>query len=113
MLLISVNAEDAAQAISEGLLQSNLECTYELFPIGDGGDGTGNLIIKKCGRMLLKMTEVHDPLGRSIQTTFGLIDVGKTAIIEMANASGLSLLRHDELNPLHANSFGTGGQDSE
>lgn len=105
----SLNAEDAAQAISEGLLQSNLECTYELFPIGDGGDGTGNLIIKKCGG-LLKMTEVHDPLGRSIQTTFGLIEVGKTAIIEMANASGLSLLSHDELNPLHANSFGTGEQ---
>lgn len=56
------------------------------------------------------MTEVHDPLGRSIQTTFGLIEVGKTAIIEMANASGLSLLSHDELNPLHANSFGTGEQ---
>ena len=105
----SLNAEYAASAIREGLMQSNLDCTYYCFPIGDGGDGTGDLIIKKLGGILVS-TEVYDSLGRSIETTFGLIDAGKTAIIEMANASGLRLLRSDELNPLRATSFGTGEQ---
>ena len=55
-------------------------------------------------------SSVHDPLGRKINASFGLIDEGKTAVIEMADASGLRLLRSDELNPLHATSFGTGEQ---
>jgi len=53
---------------------------------------------------------VHEPLGKKIIATFGLIDQGKTAIIEMANASGIRLLKKKELNPLRATSFGTGEQ---
>ena len=52
--------------------------------------------------------EVHDPLGRKIQATFGLIDDGKTAVIEMADASGMRLLSSDELNPFTTSSYGTG-----
>lgn len=107
----SLNAEDAASAIRDGLLQSNLHCTCDCFPIGDGGDGTDDLIIKKCGGVLVA-AEVHDPLGRSIQASFGLIDAGKTAIIGMANASGLRLLQPAGLDPLHTTSFGTGEQIS-
>lgn len=105
----SLNAEDAAVAIRKGLLRSNLPCTCECFPIGDGGDGTADLIIKKCGGVFIN-ADVHDPLGRNIQASFGLIDDGETAVIEMANASGLRLLHPDELNPLHASSSGTGEQ---
>jgi glycerate kinase len=103
----SLSATKAALAIREGLMQSKLEGTFECFPIGDGGDGTGLLIMKKCNGV--PVTEiVHDPLGRKIAASFGLIDEGKTAVIEMATASGLQLLQPDELNPLQATSFGTG-----
>ena len=105
----SLSAEEAAFAIQTGLMQSKLNCTCECFPIGDGGDGTGDLIIKKCGGKLVS-AEVSDPLKRRINTTFGLIDEGKTAVIEMADASGVRLLRPEELNPLRASSFGTGEQ---
>jgi glycerate kinase len=104
-----LNAEEAALAIEEGFMQSNLECECECFPIGDGGDGTGELIIKKCGGEIVD-TEAHDALGRKINASFGLIDGGKTAVIEMADASGIRLLKPDELDPLHATSFGTGEQ---
>ncbi|MEP7145262.1 MAG: glycerate kinase, partial [Ferruginibacter sp.] len=93
--------------ISKGLMQSKLDCTCECFPIGDGGDGTAKLIIKKCGGEWMN-TVVHDSFGREINAAFGLIDEGKTAVIEMADASGLRLLRAEELNPLLATSFGTG-----
>ncbi|GEO11492.1 glycerate kinase [Segetibacter aerophilus] len=105
----SLSAEEAADAIKNGLLQSNLACSCECFPVADGGDGTGELIIKKCKGKLVS-GEVHDPLGRKIVSSFGLIDEGKTAIIEMANASGIRLLKAEERDPLRATSFGTGEQ---
>jgi len=105
----SLTAEAVALAIKEGLMQSRLRCTCECFPIGDGGDGTAELIIKKRNGILVE-TSVHDPFGKTITTHFGLIDDGKTAIIEMADASGLRLLKQDALNPLLATSFGTGEQ---
>lgn len=103
----SLSAADAADAIKEGLLESKLDCTCNCFPVGDGGDGTAELIIQHCNGVSIA-AEVHDPLGRKIFSSFGLIDDGKTAVIEMANASGLRLLKPTELNPLHASSFGTG-----
>ena len=103
----SLSAADAANAIEEGFKESRLTCTCECFAIGDGGDGTAELLVKKCDGLFVK-ANVHDPLGRKITATFGLIDKGKTAVIEMADASGLRLLKHDELNALQASSTGTG-----
>jgi len=103
----SITAQAAAIAIEKGLQQSKLLCTTECFPIGDGGDGTAALIIQKLRGDYVTM-DVHDPLGRKIKASFGLIDGGKTAVIEMADASGLRLLKHNELNPLKATSYGTG-----
>lgn len=105
----SLTAEEAASAIKEGFAKSKLPCKCECFPVGDGGDGTAALIIKKCDGVLEK-SEVLDPLGRKIHTQFGVIDKGKTAVIEMADASGIRLLKQEELDPLIANSYGTGEQ---
>jgi glycerate kinase len=103
----SLDAMHVAKAIEQGLKQSNLDCTTQCFPIADGGDGTGSLIIQSCEGEIIT-TIVHDPFGRKIEAVFGLIDNGKTAVIEMANASGLRLLKKDELNPMQASSHGTG-----
>jgi len=103
----SLSASDAAEAIKKGLLKSGLSCECTCFPVGDGGDGTAELIIKHNNGVIIS-AEVHDPLGRKINSSFGLIDNGKTAVIEMADASGLRLLKHDEYDPMHASSLGTG-----
>jgi glycerate kinase len=103
----SLTAEQAAEAIRDGLRQSRLPFSFECFPIGDGGNGTAALIIKKKnGRQV--MVYAHDPLGREIKTGFGLTDEGKTAVIEMADAAGLQFLKPAELNPLRTSSFGCG-----
>ena len=101
----SLCAADAAEAIRKGLVENGLSCTC--FPVGDGGDGTGELIIQHTNGITIS-AEVQDPLGRKIKSSFGLIDDGKTAVIEMANASGLRLLKPAEYDPLHTTSFGTG-----
>lgn len=103
----SLDADAVAAAIEKGLQQSNLNCTTQCFPIGDGGDGTGKLITKACSGIFINET-VHDPLGREIQVSYGIIDNGATAVIEMATASGLHLIKDAERDPLRSSSFGTG-----
>lgn len=105
----SLSAADSATAIKNGFLLSSLVCTCECFPIGDGGDGTAELIIKRLDGHNIPVL-VNDPIGRKIKTSFGMIDNGDTAVIEMATASGIRLLKQKELNPLSATSFGTGEQ---
>lgn len=103
----SLDAAAAAVAIEQGLLESNLACTTRCFPVGDGGDGTGTLLTQMLQGVFVEET-VKDPLGRNRKATMGMIDQGKTAVIEMAAASGLRLLQPDEREPLHASSYGTG-----
>ena len=105
----SLNAEDAAIAIQEGFMQSKIGCTCECFPIGDGGDGTGMLIIKKCGGKLMSII-TQNAICREIHAKYGLIDNSKTAVLEMADTSGIRMLKSDELDPLSSTSFGTGQQ---
>ena len=103
----ALDAREVAKAIEHGLLASKLPCSCECFPIGDGGNGTCRLIIEKLQGEIVELL-VNNPVGRPISATFGLIDDGQTAIIEMADASGLHLLKSGELNPLHASAYGTG-----
>jgi glycerate kinase len=100
-------AGEAADAILQGLRQSRLTFTGECFPVGDGGDGTGDLLIDRLGAQRITAA-VRGPLGRMQKTYFGLTPDHRTAIIEMANASGLRLLDEKERDPLNASSAGTG-----
>ncbi len=102
-----ITATDAANAIKKGLGESRLSCTCTCFPVGDGGDGTATLLIQQLHGKII-VTKAHDALARKIDTSFGLIDDGKTAVIELANISGLRLLHTNEYNPLLASTFGTG-----
>lgn len=103
----SLTAAEAAECIERGLRSGKLIFSCSRFPIADGGDGTGGLIVNKLGGEVVSM-DVSDPLGRKVKSSFGLIDDGRTAVIEMAEASGIRLLKTEELNPLKASSSGTG-----
>ena len=110
----SLTAEAAAAAILKGLEESRLNFTAECFPVGDGGDGTGDLLMSRLEAKKIP-APARDPFGRKRMTYYGLsasesaaAAASGTAIIEMANASGLRLLAPQELAPLHAASWGTG-----
>lgn len=102
----SLTADKAAEAILRGFRRSRLRATLECRPVGDGGDGTGSLLIDTLGGERVP-ARARDPLGRTIETWFGLVG-SSVAVIEMANASGVRLLKRKELNPLVASSAGTG-----
>lgn len=102
----SLNALAVAEAIGRGLQKSKLDCSLTCFPVGDGGDGTAELIIQKLNGAVIS-AEAHDALGRKIPTSFGLVN-NSTAVIELANISGIRLLQSNELAPLRATTYGTG-----
>ncbi|WP_423127471.1 glycerate kinase [Gaoshiqia sp. Z1-71] len=75
------------------------------IPVADGGDDTAGVLMQTLQLKEISVP-VHDPLGRIIQAKYGYAN--KTALIEMAGASGLKLLSRNELNPLETSSRGTG-----
>jgi glycerate kinase len=103
----ALSARAAAFALEHGIRESFPDADCIPFPIGDGGDGTGELIVEALGGTWVDV-KAEDPLGRPIDTRFGLVDEGRTAVIEMTYASGIRLLNKDERNPMEASSFGTG-----
>lgn len=103
----SLDAQSAAEAIAEGLIRRQEGHQAILFPVADGGDGTGELLMNRLNATRISIT-VHDPLGRQIQSEYGILEQTNTAIIELANASGLRLLQPDEYNPYLTTTFGTG-----
>lgn len=102
----SLTARAAAEAIAAGLRRSGLEAELHLLPIADGGNGTLDAFLAGGGERV--PVTVEDPVGRPVEAAFALLPDGKTAVIEMALASGLELLDTWQHNPLRASTYGTG-----
>jgi len=103
----SLPAWKVAEAIEKGILSADPSSVTVMKPIADGGDFTMEVLVKAKNGSKKSLT-ASDPLGRTISIDIGLINQNKTAIIEMASASGLRLLRPEDYNPMKASSFGTG-----
>lgn len=103
----SLSASEVAEAIAEGLKRKWPDATYTLCPMADGGEGTVDILINALGGTFVPVP-AHDPLMRSIFVQYGLINNGKTALIEVATASGLDLIKPKDRDPLAATSYGTG-----
>ncbi|BCU79196.1 glycerate kinase [Luteolibacter sp. LG18] len=102
----SLSALEACQAIQRGL-GAGVEA--ELCPIADGGEGFVDAMVTALGGVKVEAF-VHDPLGREITGSYGMIQVQgvPTAVIEMAEASGMWRITPAERNPRITSTFGTG-----
>jgi len=98
------SAREVARAIAGGLRDGGLEA--EELPIGDGGEGTMDALVATLGGELHELG-VSDPLGRPIAASFAILPDGR-AVVEMAQASGLALVREDERDAWAASTRGTG-----
>lgn len=103
----SLDAEDVALAIREGLEESSLKVNCELFPVADGGDGTASLLMQHLHARPVEVM-VQGPKAEQVKALYGWLPSTATAIIELAAASGLRLLSVAERDPLHCSSNGTG-----
>ncbi|KGQ63697.1 glycerate kinase [Gallibacterium anatis] len=103
----SLTALQVAQAIEIGFKKIFPDAEYIKVPMADGGEGTVQSLIDAWQGQAM-VTEVTAPLGNKVLAEWGLSADRKTAIIEMAAASGLHLVAENERNPLITGSYGTG-----
>lgn len=103
----TLTAAEAAAAMAEGVRRANPSIIAHECPIGDGGEGTMDAIVVACGGECRNI-RVTGPLDEPIIARFGLIDGGRTAVIELAQAAGLSLVPIDRRNPMRTTTFGAG-----
>lgn len=102
----SLTAKEVCDAIEEGIMRASEDIHIVKIPMADGGEGTlQSLVDCKKGKIIYK--RVLDPLANEIEAELGLLE-DKTAVIEMASASGLPLVPIHKRNPLIATTYGTG-----
>ncbi len=98
---------EACKCIADGIVRVDDTAAILKFPMADGGDGFAEVLQHYMQTQTVACVAV-DPLLRSIDTAYQWDEAKKTAIIELASASGLQLLLPKERNPLHTSTFGTG-----
>lgn len=103
----SLSSTEVIEIVERAIYRHFKDAEIIKLPIADGGEGTVEAITSMCAGEY-RTAEVLDPLGRPIIATYGIINNGKTAVIEMAEASGIMLLSEDERNPLITTTYGTG-----
>jgi len=103
----SLTAVEAADSLEQGLKRAKSDFTIEKFPMADGGEGTVKSLVNATnGRLINK--SVTGPLGGEVKAFYGILGDGKTAVIEMAAASGLALVPPEKRNPEKTTTYGTG-----
>jgi glycerate kinase len=103
----SADAVAVAAAIARGFRRVLPDAQLDEVPLADGGEGTVRALVRAT-RGSIRSTRVHDPLNREIDAEWGILGDGKTAVVEMAAASGLPLLRETERDPRVTSTRGTG-----
>jgi glycerate kinase len=103
----SLTALQVTKAMEEGVRQVWPDAELVALPLADGGEGTAQVLTEATSGTWHTVV-VSDPLGRPVEAGFGLSGDGHTAFIEMAAASGLALLTHNERRTLQTSTVGTG-----
>lgn len=103
----SLTASQVADAVERGIEKVYTDASIVKVPMADGGEGTAQSLVDATNGHFIK-TIVKDPLMRDIEACYGILGDEETVVIEMAAASGLTLLKQEEQNPLIATTFGTG-----
>jgi glycerate kinase len=101
----SMDAMQAAEAMKRGILAAAPNCEVICIPVADGGDGIVEIMIERLGGRLVEKS-VHGPRFEQQSAPFCL--AGDLAVIEMARASGLTLLRREQQDPTKTSTYGTG-----
>ena len=103
----SLASYEICQYIENGIKKVSKQIETIKSPMGDGGEGTLEAIVEANNGEYIS-AEVLNPIFDKIDAVYGVYENGKTAIIEMAKASGLTLIEKKNQNPMNTTSYGTG-----
>ena len=102
-----ISGLEAAQAIARGVLAAVPDAETVLLPVADGGDGTLHALVDATGGEIFTST-VTGPINQQVEAQWGVMGDGRTAVIEMARASGLAIVPARRRNPKVTTTLGTG-----
>ena len=103
----TLTATQAARAIARGVREVFPDAEVVELPVADGGDGTVEALVD-ANRGEYRTARVEGPLGDPVEARYGVIDSGRTAVVELATASGLALLATQRRDPRRASTYGFG-----
>ncbi|TWT27235.1 glycerate kinase [Planomicrobium sp. CPCC 101110] len=103
----SISSIEASRAISEGIQESYPDAEIIALPLADGGEGTVEALLQATGGTKIER-KVKGPLAAEKTAVYGILDGGKTAVIEVAEACGLAFVSPEQRNPLLATTYGVG-----
>lgn len=103
----TLTASEAAAAMAAGVREALPGAEVVQIPVADGGDGTVEALVSANSGQY-RAAEVDGPLGDPVNARFGLIDSGRTAVVELATASGLALIPAERRDPRRASTYGFG-----
>lgn len=104
----SLDAGEACRAIRDGFMAASGDFDVDMMPVADGGEGFLSVLADCAGGKMI-FGACHNPLGRAMCAPFLRMPDG-SAVIETAAASGLTLIKPDELDIMHSTTYGTGEQ---
>jgi glycerate 2-kinase len=103
----SFSAKEVAEYMEQGIKEALPDAEVIRIPLADGGEGTVEAVVNATNGQLHQV-EAIGPLGETVTAVIGILGDGLTAVVEMAEASGLMLVPKERLNPLVTTTFGTG-----
>lgn len=103
----SLTSIEAANAIKKGILSVDNKSDVVIMPLADGGEGTVEALVQGMNGEE-KVISVTGPINEKVNATYGILKETNTAIIEMAQASGLPLVPAELRNPLNTTTYGVG-----
>ena len=103
----SMTSLEAGMSASDGIRRVYPDAEIYVRPLADGGEGTVKALTDGCGGSFCRVC-VTGPVGRNVNSEYGIIENTKTAIIEMSAAAGITLVSGEELNPLYTTTYGVG-----
>ena len=103
----SLSTFEAGNAVKESINRVFLNADVIVLPVADGGEGTTEAVVSATDGEYVTAT-VTNPLGEKMQSRYGIIPQRKTAVIEMSEAAGITLVDEKDRNPLNTTTFGVG-----
>ena len=103
----SMSSMEAGNAAKAGIERACAADSIIVKPLADGGEGTTEALVEGLGGKYVSI-EVMGPLGTKTNARYGILEEGKTAVLEMAEASGIILVKRQELEPSRATTYGVG-----
>ncbi|MDD5921709.1 MAG: glycerate kinase, partial [Eubacteriales bacterium] len=103
----SLSSLEAGYAVQDGILKADPEAQFTVKPLADGGEGTVSALTEGLGGRIVRVS-VTNPVGKQTEAEYGILPDEETAVMEISQACGLTLINEQERNPMYTTTYGVG-----